>query len=76
MKAISIRNIPDDVYRTIVKLARRNRRSIQQQVIVILERSSRMHGDPPMHRASELRERLKGRELGNTVKEIRDERSR
>lgn len=39
MKALTIRNIPNDLYRVIVKLAKRNRRSIQQQTLVILDRA-------------------------------------
>ncbi len=76
MKTITVRNIPDDLYRAITELAHRNRRSIQQQVLSILERARRLHGHPPTQRASEIRLMLAGRELGNTVEEVRQERQR
>jgi plasmid stability protein len=76
MKTITVRNIPDDVYRAVVELAGRNRRSIQQQVIAMLERARRLHGQPPTDRAAAMRARLKGRELGDTVEEVREERRR
>lgn len=76
MKTITVRNIPDDVYRAIAELAMRNRRSIQQQVISMLERARRLHGRPPTTRAAELRAKLAGRALGDTVEEVRAERRR
>ena len=76
MKALTIRNIPDDLYRLIARIAQRNRRSIQQQVLTILERARMLDGESPVERANEIRNRLEGRSLGNTVKEIRKERSR
>jgi hypothetical protein len=76
MKTITVRNIPDDVYDAIAELARRNRRSLQQQVVSLLERARRLHGEPPLVRAAALRERLAGRDLGDTVEEVREERRR
>ena len=76
MKTITVRNIPDDVYRAVAKLATRNRRSIQQQVISMLERARRLHGKPPTSRAAELRAKLARRDLGNTVDDVRAERTR
>ena len=76
MKTITVRNIPDDVYRAVADLAARNRRSLQQQVVSLLERARRLHGEPPLTRAAALRERLAGRDLGDTVEEVREERRR
>ncbi len=76
MKTITVRNIPDDVYDAIAELARRNRRSLQQQVVSLLERARRLHGEPPLARAAALRERLAGRDLGDTVEAVREERRR
>ena len=76
MKTITVRNIPDDVYRAVADLAKRNRRSVQQQVVSLLERARRLHGEPPLARAAALRSRLAGRDLGDTVKEVREERQR
>ena len=39
MKVITVRNVPDEVYDAVAKLARRNRRSLQQQVLAILRSS-------------------------------------
>jgi len=76
MKVITIRNVPDDLYRVITRIAKRNRRSIQQQVLTIIERVRILDHESPVEKAMALRERLSGRKLGNTVEEIREERSR
>jgi len=76
MKALTIRNIPDDLYRVITRLAQRNRRSIQQQVLTILERARILDIQPPSDRAKKIRNRLDGRKLGNIVSDIRKERNR
>lgn len=76
MKAMTIRNIPDDLYRTITRIAQKNRRSLQQQVLSILDRARVLDGESPVERAAVIRQRLEGRKLGNTVEEIRKERFR
>ena len=76
MKGITIRNIPDDLYRTITRIAKRNRRSIQQQVLSILDRARILDGKSPVERAETIRRKLKGRTLGDTVKEVQKERLR
>ena len=76
MKSLTIRNIPDDLYRVITLIAQRNRRSIQQQVLTILEKARVLDSESPVERAMAIRKRLEGRKLGNTVEEIRKERSR
>jgi len=76
MKVITIRNVPDDLYRAISRLAKRNRCSIQQQVLIILERVRILDNDPPVGRAREIRKRLANRELVDSVKGIRQERGR
>ena len=76
MKVITIRNVPEDLYRVITRLAMRNRRSIQQQVLTILDQARILDTESPVERAMEIRERLAGRKLGNTVDEIRKERNR
>ncbi len=76
MKVITVRQIPDDLYRAIADLARKNRRSIQQQVLMLLEQA-RVSTDPsPVALARSIREGLAGRCLGKTVEEIRKERER
>ncbi len=76
MKSITIRSIPDDLYRSISRLAQRNRRSLQQQVVTILDRARILDGESPLDRASAIRRKLAGRRLGNTIEEVRQERSR
>ena len=76
MKAFTIRNIPDDLYRIIARIAQRNRRSIQQQVLSILDRARVLDSESPVKRAMTIRQNLSGRELGDTVDEVRKERMR
>jgi len=77
MKNLTIRNVPDDLYGRLTRLARTNRRSLQQQALVLLERV-RLDDpdDDPLARAAALRQRLATRPLGDTVAELRDERAR
>ncbi len=75
MKIITIRNVPDDLYGVITRLAERNRRSIQQQLLSILERARILDIQSPTSRAEQIRNRLSGRDLGDTVNEIRQERN-
>ena len=76
MKVLTIRNVPDDLYRIIARLARQNRRSIQQQTLTILDRARILDSTAPVEKAMKIRLQLAGRELGNTIEEIREERSR
>lgn len=76
MKTITVRNIPDDLYLDIRRLAERNRRSLQQQALVLLERARLSRLGSPATRAAEIRSRLAGRVLGDTVGELRRERER
>ncbi|RMF84216.1 MAG: hypothetical protein D6739_06225 [Nitrospirae bacterium] len=76
MKVITVRNVPDDVYEAVVRLARRNRRSLQQQVLALLEQTRYLSEESPLDRAASLRRKLAGRALGDTVAEVREERRR
>ena len=76
MKVITIRGVPDHVHRALTELASRNRRSLQQQVLALLEGACRLDTPSPVERAGALREALRGRELGDTVRELRQERAR
>lgn len=76
MKNVTIRNVPDDLYSLLNDLARRNRRSIQQQLLVILDRVRMLQGEPPGVKAAAMRQKLSTRNLGDTVKELREERAR
>jgi hypothetical protein len=76
MKTITVRNVPDDLYGDLKQLADRNRRSLQQQALVLLERARILRFDSPARRAGEIRRKLAGRVLGDTVQEVRQERER
>ncbi len=76
MKAITVRCVPDDLYDNLTTLARLNRRSLQQQVLVFLDRARVIDSLPALDRAASLRRRLAGRPLGDTVAEVRTERRR
>lgn len=76
MKTLTIRSIPEHVYGAIVRLARRNRRSIQQQTLLLLEQGASLDRECPALEAAAIREQLAGRQLGDTVAELRDERQR
>jgi plasmid stability protein len=76
MRVMTIRNVPEEVHRALVRLARRNRRSLQQQVLKLLETVRSLDRESPVDEARALREKLKDRALGDTVAEIREERGR
>jgi len=76
MKTLTIRNIPEGLYQSIRRLAERERRSIQQQVLVMLDRGRVMDQESPLDIAKALRGSLAGRDLGDTVAEVRAERDR
>ena len=52
MATLSIKNFPDDLYKRLQELARREHRSLAQQVIHLLEESG---GEPKLHSILELR---------------------
>jgi len=76
VKTMTLRNIPDDLYRVIVRMAQKNRRSIQQQALCLLDRARALDVESPIVKAANIRKRLQGKALGDTVAEIRQERAR
>jgi len=76
VKSMTIRNVPDDVYERLTAMARANRRSLQQQVLVLLEQVRWRRGRGPLHVARSLRAELAGQDLGDTVSQLREDRSR
>ena len=76
MKAISIRNVPDDVYTALQEIAKKNRRSLQEQVKFILERELKLNNRSFLAGAAEWRKLLKGRKLKDTEKMVREDRER
>jgi len=76
LKAISIRNVPDNVYTTLQELARENHRSLQEQIKWILEQQVRLVEGSPVATALNWRKRLKGRKWTDTVEMVRKDRAR
>ncbi len=76
MKVITVRNVPDTIHEGLVRLATSNRRSLQQQILQILESACERDVGSVMDRARSIRTRLTGRDLGDSVKEIRKDRER
>ncbi len=76
MKVITVRHVPDDVYEALTRLAERNRRSLQQQALTLLERVRTLEPSRPLERAAAIRRRLAGRDLGNLTQDIQEDRQR
>jgi plasmid stability protein len=76
MKAISIRNVPDDVYKALQAMAKKNRRSLQEQIKFILEQEIKLNNRSFLVGAAEWRKLLKGRKLRDTEKMVREDRER
>ncbi len=63
MRAITVKNIPDDLYEHLIRSAELNRRSINSEIIVCIERAVRTRRiDPEMvlARAKQLRDETVG----------------
>lgn len=73
MKTITLRNIPNELYLAVKALAERNRRSFQQQVLVLLDLARIYNTDSPVASASRIRNRLisEGQNRGDVVNEVR-----
>ena len=76
MKALSIRNVPDHVYIGLQVMAKNNRRSLQEQVKLILEQEVKLTNRSFLASAAEWRKRLQGRVLSDTEKTVRKDRER
>lgn len=76
MKTLTVREVPDEVYAVIREEAATNQRSIQEQVRYILSKEARLRRGGFGTAARQWRAKLAGREMGDTVKEIREARER
>ena len=76
MRAISVRNVPDHVYTGLQVLAKKNRRSLQEQIKLILEREVELTNRSFLATATHWRKLLQGRRLNDTVKTVRQDRQR
>ena len=76
MKSLTVRGVDDRVYGTLQALAKANRRSLQEQVKVILEREVALAQTGSVARCRAARERLASRDWGDITAEIREDRGR
>jgi plasmid stability protein len=76
MRAISVRNVPEDVYAGLQAMAKTNRRSLQEQIKLILEQEVKLNKRSFLADAAEWRKKLKGRKFKDTVKDVRKDRQR
>lgn len=77
MKTMTIRNVPDDVYEALVEVAKKEHRSLQEQVRVTLENDMALRRGSVCEQALEYRTRLENRPCVTTVVEaVREDRDR
>jgi len=76
VKALTIRDVDERVYQQLQEMARANRRSLQAQIKLILEREVQLTQGSHSHRVQEWRQRLADRPWGDIVSDIRRERER
>lgn len=76
MPALSLRAIPQDVYNGLKAMAARNRRSMQEQARLLLEREVRLHQPAAMERARQWRERMRQRPMPHLLDDLRSDRDR
>ena len=76
MKAISLRNVPEDVYAGLQEMAKTNRRSLQEQVKLILEQEAKLTKRSFLADAADWRRSFQGRDFNDTVKDVRKDRQR
>ena len=76
MRAISVRNVPEDVYAGLQTMAKTNRRSLQEQIKLILEQEVKLNKKSFLADAAEWRKKFQGRKFKDTVKDVRKDRQR
>jgi hypothetical protein len=76
MKSLTIRGVDTATYQGLRELAKSNRRSMQEQIKLILQREVSLAGGGHVSVAREWREKLKGREWGDIPAQIREDRQR
>jgi len=77
MTTITVKNIPDETYETLKKRAAEHHRSLNGEIIHLLEKATsceRINPDEHLARVSILRERVKGyNATGDEIKEMIEE---
>lgn len=81
MANLNIRNLPDTTYKKIKEKASKNRRSINNEVVYILndvlqpeEIKEKINGETTLSEILKIRNKLKGRRFPDSVKLIREMR--
>ena len=81
MPTLQVRDVPEHLYRRLVDLAEKERRSLAQQTVVLLAKGLDAETDPKARRRRVL-EKIKqldlgrGKSLPDAVKMIREDRNR
>jgi hypothetical protein len=81
MPLLQVRDVPEHLYRLLVREARKERRSIAQQAIAVLAKGLQAAADPKARRREALRKaatfnRKAGQRLSDPVLLIREDRDR
>jgi antitoxin FitA len=81
MPTLQVRDVPEEIYRNLVRQAEEERRSLAQQAIVVLAKGLEVEVDPRIRRKRVLEEIKKanlgkGLEHVDFVKMIREDRDR
>jgi len=74
MRTLTVRQVPDAVYRGLASWAKANHRSLQEQVRRILEREVSVNGGSTTEEAAAWRRKLAGRDLGSLSTAVREDR--
>lgn len=69
MPLLQVRNCPEDIYKKIALVARKQNRTIAQQVVVLLEKGLGQD-QPNLERRQQLLERINRRKIPGKVKKI------
>jgi hypothetical protein len=81
MPLLQVRDVPEHLYRLLVRQAEKERRSLAQQAIAVLAKGLQVEVDPKARRREALRKaatfnRKVGRHLPDPVRLIREDRDR
>ena len=76
MAQILIRDLDDDVVRRLKNRAKRDGRSLQAEVKIILEQAAKVDTDTAQEMLEQFRSRFEGRRFSDSVKLIREDRDR
>lgn len=76
MAQILVRNLEEKVVKRLKDRAKRERRSLQSEVKMILEQAAQVDMDTAREMLTKFRRRFKGRKFPDSVELIREDRNR